>query len=179
MGPRIRQQRWNRFLLRDGRFAEIYCCFDGSHHSGESNALSKECNHESTIAVGLVPHSSSPLSLYDVSGDSIRAVAHALILCAGQTQSIDRCSGRKNNTFSSPAQHRLLAGEDDHGQSGWSNPGRDALSFLDLNCAVNKNNKSGELRKWQRKQNWGPTGRSTWDGRPAGEHQRGCGWPRA
>ena len=66
VGPRTRQQRWNRFLLRDGRFAEIYSCFDGSHHSGESNPLPKECNHESTIDVGLVPHSSSPLSHEDV-----------------------------------------------------------------------------------------------------------------
>src|SRR5262249_4995768 len=53
----------------------------------------------------LVPHSYSPLSLDDVSSDSIRAVAHALILCSGQAQSIDRCAGRKDNIFSSPAQH--------------------------------------------------------------------------
>lgn len=45
--------------------------------------LPKEGNHESIIDVGLVPDSSSPLSLDDVSGDSIRAVAHALILCVG------------------------------------------------------------------------------------------------
>lgn len=51
--------------------------------------MPKECNHESTIDVGLVPHCSNPLSLDDVSGDSIRAVAHALILCARQAQSID------------------------------------------------------------------------------------------
>jgi hypothetical protein len=50
----------------------------------EGDPLPKECNHESTIDVGLVPDSSSPLSLDDVSGDSIRAVAHALILCAGK-----------------------------------------------------------------------------------------------
>ena len=68
--------------------------------SGESNPLPKECNHESTIDVGLVPHSSSPLSLYDVSGDSIRAVAHALILCAGQAQSIDRCRAVERTTLS-------------------------------------------------------------------------------
>jgi hypothetical protein len=32
-----------------------------------------------------------------------------------------------------------------------SDPGKDALSFFDLNCADNRNNKSGEPRKWQRK----------------------------
>jgi len=47
-------------------------------------------NHESTIDLGLVPDSSRPLSLDDVSGDSIRPVAHALIFCTGQAQSIDR-----------------------------------------------------------------------------------------
>jgi hypothetical protein len=119
VGPRTRQQRWSRSLLPDGRFAEIYSCFDGSHHSGESNPLPKECNHESTIDVGLVPHSSSPLSLDDVSGDSIRAVAFALILCAGQAPSIDRCGGRKDNAITSPAQHRVLAGEDNPRHSGW------------------------------------------------------------
>src|SRR5215470_18101196 len=105
MGPRTRQQKWNRFLLRDGRFAEIYSCFDGSYHSREGNPLPKECNHESTIDVGLVPHSSSPLSHENVSGDSIRAVAHALILCAGQARSIDRCGGRKDTL--SQAQHSI------------------------------------------------------------------------
>ncbi len=137
-------------MLRDGRFAEICSSFDGSHHSREGNPLPKECNHESTIDVGVVPHSSSALSLYDVSGDSIRAVAHALILCAGQAQSIDRCGGRKDNTFSSPVQLRVLAGEDDPGQSGWSDPGKDALSFFDLNCADSRNNKSGEPRNQPR-----------------------------
>src|SRR5215470_15315262 len=83
----------------------------------ESNPLPKECNHESTIDVGLVPHSSSPLSLDDVSGDSIRVVACALI--PGQAQPIDRCGGWKENTISSPAQHRVLAGEDNPRHSGW------------------------------------------------------------
>jgi hypothetical protein len=67
--------------------------------------LQKECNHESTIDVGLVPRSSSPLSLDDVSGDSIRAVAYALILRAGRAQSIDRCGGRR--TTLSQAQYSL------------------------------------------------------------------------
>src|SRR5215469_17116981 len=49
-------------------------------------------------------------------------------------------------SFSSPVQLRALAGEDEPGQSGWSDPGKDALTFVDLNCADNKNNKSGELR---------------------------------
>ena len=49
----------------------------------EGNPLPKERSHETTIDVGLVPHSSSPLSLHDVSGGSIRPVVHALILCAG------------------------------------------------------------------------------------------------
>ena len=56
--------------------------------------MPKECNHESTIAVGLVPYSSISLSLDDVSGDSIRAVAHALIpLCEGSA--VDRSMQRK------------------------------------------------------------------------------------
>ena len=43
VGPRTRQQRWkNRFLLHVSHFAEIYSCFEGSHHSGESNPLPKE-----------------------------------------------------------------------------------------------------------------------------------------
>jgi hypothetical protein len=46
--------------------------------------LPKECSHESTIDVGLLPDSSSPLSLFDVSGGSIRPVVHALILRAGK-----------------------------------------------------------------------------------------------
>ena len=90
--------------------------------------MPKECNHESTIDVGLVPDSSSPLSLDDVSGDSIRAVAHALILCAGK-QSLYIDAGAERTTLS--AQHRVLAREDDPGQSGWSDLGKDALSFAD------------------------------------------------
>lgn len=64
----------------------------------EGDPSPKECNYESTIDVGLAPHSPSPLSLDDVSGDSIRVVAHALILGAGQAKSIDRCGGRKEHS---------------------------------------------------------------------------------
>ena len=111
MGSRTRQESWNRFQLHDGPFAEIYSCFDGSHHSRGGNALPKERNHESTIDLGLVPHSSGLLLLDDVSGDSLRTLAHALILCERQAQSIDGCGGRKNNTYPSPVQLRVLAGE--------------------------------------------------------------------
>ena len=75
---------WNPFLLREGRFVEICSKCDRGRHSREGNPLPKECNHESTIDVGLVPNSSSPLSLDDVSGDSIRAVAYALMLVRGK-----------------------------------------------------------------------------------------------
>ena len=111
----------------DGRFAESYSCCDGSHHSGESNPLLKECNHESTIGVGLVPYSSSSLSLDDVSGNSIRAVAFALILCAGQAQSTDRDAAAERTAVSQAQQHRVLAAEDNPRQSGWSDPAKDAL----------------------------------------------------
>ena len=69
----------------------------------ESNPLPKECNHESTIDVGLVPHSSSPLSLDEVSGDSIRVVAFALIRGASTADS-DAVVGRRTL---SQAQHSI------------------------------------------------------------------------
>jgi hypothetical protein len=82
--------------------------------------LPKECSYETTIDVGLVPHSSSPLSLHDVSGGSIRPVAHALILCAGVAEwAFGGFAVRRilEGSFSSPVQLRAIAGEDDPGQT--------------------------------------------------------------
>jgi hypothetical protein len=51
-------------------------------------------------------------------------------------------------SFSSSGQLREITRENNSGQSGWSDPGKDALTFFDLNCADNKNNKSRGVREW-------------------------------
>ncbi len=51
-------------------------------------------------------------------------------------------------SFSSPVQLREIARENNRGRFAWSDPGKDALTFFDFNCADNKNNKSGGLREW-------------------------------
>src|SRR6266852_6908957 len=50
-------------------------------------------------------------------------------------------------SFSSTARLREIARENNSGRSGWSDSGKGALTFFDLNCADNKNNKPGGLRE--------------------------------
>ena len=111
--------------------------------------MPKECNHESTIDVGLVPDFPSPLSVDDVSGDSIRPVAHALILVRELRSGLSGacCSQDSKGSFSSPVQLREIARENNRGRFAWSDPGKDALTFFDFNCADKKNNTLGELRE--------------------------------
>jgi hypothetical protein len=51
-------------------------------------------------------------------------------------------------SFSSSGELREIPRENNASRSGWSDPGKDALTFFDLNCADNNNNTSGELREW-------------------------------
>src|SRR5260370_15551899 len=46
-------------------------------------------------------------------------------------------------SFASSVQLREIARENNPGQSGWSDPGKGALTFFDSNCAAKKNNTSG------------------------------------
>src|SRR5712692_2559595 len=50
-------------------------------------------------------------------------------------------------SFSRSVQLREIARENNPGQSGWSDPGKGALTFFGLNCADKKNNTSGVLRE--------------------------------
>jgi hypothetical protein len=43
-------------------------------------------------------------------------------------------------TFSGSEQLREIAGENNPGSSGWSDPGKGAVTFFDFNCADKKNN---------------------------------------
>ena len=49
--------------------------------------------------------------------------------------------------FSGSEQLREIARKNNLGSSGWSDPGKDALTFFDWNCAHKKNNRSGEPRE--------------------------------
>jgi DNA-binding IscR family transcriptional regulator len=75
---------------------------------------------------------------------------------------------------SNSVQLRKLARQNNPGQSGWSDPGKDTLTF-DLNYADNKNNKSGGLREWLREQNWRRRTAETGGGESVGGHPS-CGW---
>src|SRR6266850_4660011 len=51
-------------------------------------------------------------------------------------------------SFSSSVQLRKIAGENYVGALTYADPRKEALTFFDLNCSGNKNNKPGGLREW-------------------------------
>src|SRR6266850_4163133 len=89
------------------------------------------------------------------------AVGHIPCQCGTTSVCDSFVSGRKEvsgqlppqgmyvgGSFSSPVQLREIAHENNRGRFAWSDPGKDALTFFDFNCADNKNNKWGGLREW-------------------------------
>src|ERR1700680_3074169 len=75
-------------------------------------------------------------------------VCDSLLSCGKEVSGQSQPQGMHvGGSFSSSGQFREITRENNRGRSSSSDPGKDALTLFDSNCAYQKNNKAGELKE--------------------------------
>src|SRR4029077_6261206 len=81
-------------------------------------------------------------------------VCDSLLPCGKEVSGQSQPQGMHvGGSFSSSGQLREITRENNRGRSSSPDPGKDALTFFDSNCAHKKNNKAGELKESSQSKN--------------------------